>query len=355
MEFRKLAIIENVAVFVSGLFSIGMALSGMGVWSLVVQSLLTAAISMVMMWRLSAWRPVFSMDWKALKDLLGYSSNLLSFNIFNYWVRNLDNMLIGRFIGSSALGVYTRAYSLMLLPIRQISGVLTRVMFPALSAIQNDVEKVKSIYLRSTRILALLTFPIMIGLLVVTNSFVLTVFGDQWAEVTPILQVLCLTGLGQSIGTTVGWIYTSQGRTDLMFRWGVFSGLVYAAAIVIGLRWGVIGIAWAYTLSSYLIVWYPSWVIPGRLINLSFVEMMKNLAGPFYCSAAMGTIVWGLGLILPLGWPEWAYLAAQVPLGIVVYLSLIHSFKVQAYVETFELVREQWQDRFSQKKPAPIV
>lgn len=346
MEFRKLAIIENVAVLVSGFLAISMALAGMGVWSLVAQSLLLTAISMLMMWLFSTWRPIFSIEWAALKELLGYSSNLLGFNIFNYWVRNLDNVLIGRFIGTSALGIYTRGYSLMLLPISQISSVITRVMFPALSVIQNDPEKVKSIYLRSTKILALVTFPIMIGLLVVTKPFVLTVFGDKWAGVIPILQVLCLTGMGQSIGTTVGWIYTSQGRTDLMFRWGIFAGLVYAVAIVIGLRWGVIGVAWAYALSGYLIVWYPSWAIPGRLINLSFMEMMKNLASPFYCALAMGITVRTLGFLLPTNWPQWTYLVVQVPFGIIVYISLIHFFKLRAYVETLELVKEQWQKQF---------
>lgn len=355
MDFRRLAQIQITATSLAGIIGITMALTGFGVWSLVWQSLMLTTVSVVMMWWVSAWRPTLSFETGALKELLGFSSNLLGFHILNYWMRNLDNVLIGKFIGSSALGIYTRAYSLMLLPVSQISRVVSKVMFPALSTIQHDIERVKRIYLRSTRTIALVTFPLMIGLLVVAKPFIITVYGDKWREVIPILQIFCLTGIAQSIGTTVGWIYTSQGRTDIMLKWGIFSGIVRGIAFIIGLRWGVIGVAVAYVLSGYVILWYPSWTIPGRLINLRFSEMLRNLSTPFYCATAMGVLVWGLGFLLPFGWPEWAYLALQVSFGALVYILLIHFFKVQAYIETLELLKEQWQNRFNRKKLTPIV
>jgi len=342
MDFQRLARIEIAASFFAGVLAISMALLGLGVWSLVAQSLMFTAVSVLMMWQMSAWRPTLSLDIEALKELLGFSSNLLGFNLFNYWVRNFDNILIGKFIGSSALGIYARAYSLMLLPVSQISGVVSRVMFPALSIIQDDIERVKQIYLRSTRTIAFVTFPMMIGLLVVAKPFILSVYGDKWREVIPILQIFCLTGMGQSVGTTIGWIYTSQGRTDIMLKWGIFSGIVYIISFVIGLRWGVIGVAAAYVLSGYILLWYPAWTIPGRLINLRFSEMIKNLSGSFYCAVAMGVFVWTLGLFLPVSWPQWVYLAIQVPFGIMLYIAMMHIFKVRVYIETYELIRERW-------------
>ena len=342
MDFQRLARIEIAAGFLAGVLAISMALLGLGVWSLVAQSLMFTAVSVVMMWQISAWRPALSLDTGALKELMGFSSNLLGFNLFNYWIRNFDNILIGKFIGSSALGIYARAYSLMLLPVSQISSVVSRVMFPALSTIQDDTERVKQIYLRSTRTIAFVTFPMMIGLLVVAKPFILSVYGDKWQEVIPILQIFCLTGMGQSVGTTVGWIYTSQGRTDIMLKWGIFSGIVYIISFVIGLRWGVIGVAVAYVLSGYILLWYPAWTIPGRLINLRFSEMIKNLSGPFYCAVAMGVFVWILGLFLPVSWSQWVYLAILVPLGIMLYIAMMHLFKVRVYIETYELIRERW-------------
>jgi O-antigen/teichoic acid export membrane protein len=339
MDFRQLAIIQSVAVLVSGSIAIAMAFTGYGVWSLVIQSLFFTSISVVMMWQLSPWRPAFSLQKSALKDLIRYSSNLLGANIFNYWVRNSDDLLIARFIGSFALGIYSRAYTLMLLPLTQITDIITRVMFPALSSIQNDKEQVKNIYLRSISIISLVTYPLMIGLLVTSKPFILVVFGEKWAGVIPILQIFCLIGLSQSIDTTVGWIFLSQGRTDVMFKWGVFAGIVTVMSFIIGLQWGIIGVALAYLIGN-IILWYPEWYIAGRIIELTVKEIIFKLAPTFSGAVAMGLAVAVLGLVFPASWSQLALLAVQVSFGAAVYLLLVHFFHVEAYEYSRGLVRE---------------
>ena len=345
MSFRRLAQIEIVAVCFAGGVAVCGALMGLGVWSLVVQSLAVTVASVGMTWWVSPWRPGMSFNLRAIRELLGFSSNLLGSNIVNYWLRNLDNVLIGKFIGSAPLGIYCRAYSLMLLPVSQTSRVVSRVMFPALSSIRHDVVRVKRVYLRSVRSIALVTFPMMMGLIVVAEPFVLFIYGEKWRDVVPVLKIFCLTGMGQSVGMTLGWIFTSQGRTDLMFKWVILAGLVTGSAFVIGLRWGIMGVAVAYMLSGYIILWYPSWTIPGRLINLGFGEMLKNLSGLFCCAFVMGGSVWALGLVLPLGWPPWAYLSVQCPFGLLVYIGLLQFFGIKAYMELCEFVKEEWKRR----------
>ncbi len=349
MNFRKIAMVEISAALIAGAIAVTMALTGFGVWSLVAQSILLTTISVIVLWFISPWRPDLSWNFKALKELLGFSSNLLGFNVLNYWVRNLDNLLIGKFIGSSPLGIYSRAYSLMLLPVTQISHVVSRVMFPALSSIQKDIVKVKRIYLRSTRIIALVTFPMMAGLFVLAEPFILTVLGSKWGEVIPILRLFCITGMGQSIGTTVGWIYTSQGRTDIQFKWGICSGIVRAIAFIIGLRWGILGVATAYVLSGYVILWYPAWAIPGRLINLKFSEMLKNISGTFFCAIAMSAVMWAFNFLLPQELAHWVYLAILIPIGIIVYFVMVHLFKLKSYIDVKQLLKEHRQ-RKSEKK-----
>ena len=351
MEFRRLAAINIAAITVSGGISIAMALIGFGVWSLVANSLLTAAITAAIMWHLSDWRPKLVCDFQAIRELFGFSANLMGFRIVNYWASNIDNLLIGKYVSSAALGVYSRAFELMLLPVNQLSWMLSRVMFPALSVIQDDKEKIKEIFLRANRAIALLSFPMMSGLLVVAKPFILAIYGEKWEEVIPILQIFCFLGLPRSVGTTLGWIYLSQGRTDLQFIWGgLFSGLVRIAAIIIGLRWGAIGVAVALVLSRYLIIWYPAWAIAGRLINLTFAEMVKNLDSTFYCSAAMATGVFAAGFVLPMEWAHWVRLLVQVVFGIALYGVLIHLFRIRAYCELRELAAEQWRLRYG--KPA---
>ena len=346
MDFKRIFIVDTSAAALSGLTAIAAAASGMGLWSLVIQQILLALSSTVLCWGLSSWRPSLSFDPKALKDLSGFSANLLGFSIFDYLMNNVDKLLIGRFIGSGPLGIYTRAYQLMMLPVNQVSSVVTRVMFPALSVIQDDKEKVKQIYLRATRMIALVTFPAMVALLVLARPFVLAVLGEKWSGVVMILELFCLTGLGHSIGTTTGWIYYSQGRTDIMFKWGVFAGTVRLIAMILGLRWGIMGVAFSHVISTYVILTYPGWRLAGSLINMRFTEMTFNLLAPLLCAGAMGIFLALLGFSLPPDWPPWAYLAIQIPAGIAVYGVLVHLLKIKAYVDLKDFFLQEMRKRY---------
>ena len=340
MAFKTIARIEIISVIVSGIAAISMAVSGFGVWSLVARVLLFTVISMMLTWVFSDWRPEVLWDKKSLKDLMGFSSHYLGFNVLNYWIRNIDNLIVGRFIGSRALGIYSRAYTLMVMPVSQVSAVITRVMFPALSSIQDEKEKVKGIYLRAIKMIALITFPIMVIFFVLAEPMILVLLGDKWSGVILILQILAFEGIRQVVGTTVGWIYNSQGRTDIQFKWGVFSGIVRLTAFIIGLRWGIVGVASAYVISGYLVLWYPSWAIPGRLINLRFTEMLKGLSGEFFCAIFMGLATWCLGLLLPGEWTQWMFLAVQLPFAAVIYMMTITLFKLGSYEEIRGIIRE---------------
>jgi O-antigen/teichoic acid export membrane protein len=337
MNFRTLAIAQLTGTVLSGLLAIYLAFSGFGVWSLVAMSITSAIIVVVVLWAIAPWRPDLSLRWDALRDLSKFSRNLVGFSVFNYWVRNGDNLLIGRYVGSAALGIYARSYTILLVPVWQISGIISSVMFPALSAIQQDMERVRETYLTSISIISLATFPMTLGLLVVSQSFVLALFGEKWAGMIPILQIFCILGTLQSVGTTVGWIYQSQGRTDIMFRWGLIAGTIYIISFVVGLRWGPVGVAVAYTV-AYLSTWYPGWSIPARLIDLNFLTMLKKLSPTFYVATAMAVAVWALGLIFPSSWSYVTRLAVQVLFGIIIYWGLLHLFKIEAYRTASNLV-----------------
>lgn len=345
MNFRKLALVETAAVLLSGILAVGMALTGFGIWSLVGQMLALSFIAAVLLWLTSGWRPSFSFSFRALKELFSFSLNLLGFSLLDYTVTRSSHLLIGKFISAPALGIYSRADQLMLLPVTQVANVISRVMFPALSAIQDQVERIKQIYLRAIRTISLLTFPLMLGLMVTARPFVIVVLGEQWAEVIPLLQVFCLAGVTMSVGTTVGWIYTSQGRTDIMMRWGLIAGAVRLIAIVGGLRWGILGVAVAWVASGYLILWYPSWTIAGRLINLRFSEMVRDLSGNFCCALTMAVTVFLLGRAVPGDWPLWRLLAVQVAAGAVIYILLVVLFRLRTWQEIRQLLVEWRKDR----------
>ena len=344
LDFRRLAFVDLVALIISGTIGVTMAFLGLGVWSLAWQSVVSTSLKAALLWIASDWRPAMRFKWAAVKDLLGFSSNLLGFSSINYWLRNMDNMLVGRFLGKAALGIYSKSYSIMLLPLTMISRTIGKVMFPALSAIQHDVSRVAKIYLRITRTIAMVTFPMMIGLWVVADHFVLAVFGNQWAGMIPILRIFCIIGMIQSIGTLNGNLYLSQGRSDLQFKVGIVIGSLGIGAIALGLRWGVEGVAKAYGVLSVLVA-YPSISIAVSLVGLTFLSVVRNLLGVSACATAMGIAVWALGSLLPSSWPHWANLAVQVPFGGIVYFLLIRMFKIQAYQDLRVVALAQWQQR----------
>ncbi|MBE7552144.1 MAG: MOP flippase family protein [Anaerolineales bacterium] len=337
LDFRRLSVVDLVSVGLSGAVAIGLAFAGFGVWSLAVQSVVSASMVTILLWSLSSWRPGFDFSWQAIKNLLGFSTKFLGTSLLNYGTSNIDNLLVGHSLGTIALGIYIRAYSLMLFPLLNISRVISRVIFPSFSLISEDKVRVKRLYLKMTRTIALITFPLMLGLFVLVEPFVLTVFGPRWAEVAPILRILCLVSLSQSIVTFNGSLYLSQGRADLQFKMVLLLRANQILGIVIGLWWGVMGVAVGFTIASF-INFYPNVSYAGRLIGLTFVEFLRNLAPIFSCAVVMAVAVWGLGLFLPVNWPHWAFLITQTAFGGAVYGTLVHYFNLQGYREVKELL-----------------
>ncbi|HGE70256.1 TPA: hypothetical protein ENX78_05430 [Candidatus Poribacteria bacterium] len=255
---------------------------------------------------------------------MGFGLNLTGFNVVNYFARHLDNLLIGRFLGSSELGVYSLAYRIMLFPLQNVSGVIGRVMFPALSVVQEDKAKVRDVYIRSTRLIAFVTFPISVVLLVLAPQFVRIVFGEKWERVIFIIQILSAVGLIQSIATTVGWIYQSQGRTDIMFKWGIFATTSAAVSFAIGLKWNIEGVAVAYAICSFLLL-YPSLAIPFRLIGLKFRGYIMRLGSTIIATILMGMVGITTRVILEkfVKWGDYPILFATLPLCAVSYFLTI--------------------------------
>ena len=290
MAFERLAKVELAAAVTSYAIGIGAALLGYGVWSLVFQVLANTTLGTVLTWMASRWRPSFVFHWAQVRRISGYSLNLAGFNIFYYIAQNLDNLLIGRFLGTEALGLYDLAYKLMVFPMQAISAVFGRVMTPYYARAQDDLPRFRQVFLRVAAAIAFLTFPLMFGLLAVREHFVLTVFGVNWAPVIPLLAMFAPLAAIRSVLTTTGSIFIATGRTDLQLRWGVVSNLIIFAGLALGLKWGIVGVAAGLTVTSVLLL-YPNFAIPFRLIGLGVPALLRCLQPTVACTALMfGTI-----------------------------------------------------------------
>jgi O-antigen/teichoic acid export membrane protein len=319
LAFNTSAKVEISAVLSGAVVGISSAIVGWGVWSLVAQTIAVTSITTLLLWKFTEWKPKFMYSWKAVEEVRSYSLNLTAFSIFNFFERNADNIIIGKFLGAQDLGYYTLAYRLMLYPLQSISAIISRVMFPLFSSLQDDNTKFGQAYLRANSTIALISFPLMLGLWALVEPFILTFFGKQWQPVILLLLILAPVGMIESIMTTSGMIYQAKGRTDLMFRWGIGAGTYLIIAFLIGLNWGVVGVAAAYAIASFTMA-YPLFAIPFSLIQLPMRKLGIALSRPFAASLIMLGVLLGLKFLLPANLSSVWVLGILVPIGCIVYL-----------------------------------
>jgi PST family polysaccharide transporter len=319
MRFDRLAKVELAAALMSYAVGIGAALMGKGVWSLVWQVLANSALTALFVWMISSWRPRLVFAWKEVRAIMAYSLNLSGFNIFFYFAQNVDNLLIGRFLGTEALGLYDLAYKLMLFPMQAISAVFGRVMTPLYAQAQTDLPRFRQVFVRVAVAIAFVTFPLMLGLVAAREAFVLTVFGASWTPVITLLALFAPLAAIRSVQTTTGSIYVAMGRADLQLRWGVASNLIVCAGLAIGLHWGIVGVASGFALASLLLL-YPNFTIPFRLIGLHLTDLLHALRPTALCAALMFICTWALGLMASPWLGHTGMLALQVGAGVLSYV-----------------------------------
>ncbi|MEI6776517.1 MAG: MOP flippase family protein [Chloroflexales bacterium] len=319
IAFRALALIEISAAISGAAVGIGMGLSGMGVWSLVGQTLATTLITTILAWVANPWRPHAHFERSAIETIRSYGAGLVGFNIANYIIRNADYALVGRYLGAVSLGIYTLAYRIMLFPQQSLSLVINRVMFAVLSRI-DDEARFRRAYIQLATMIAFLATPIFVLLGALREPLVRAAFGPEWLPAAPLLLMLAPVGLFQSLSGTVGLIYQARARTDWLLRWGVAAGIITVAGFIIGLRWGIFGMATAYAIVT-LATSYPVFAIPFRLIGLPVTEFVRELLPAQACGAGMLLVILGLAP-LATGLPDLAALALLGATGGAVYLGL---------------------------------
>lgn len=251
LRFGRLGAIELAGTLSALGTSLVLAVRGAGAVSLVVGPLVGTVVTTVGYWSSAQWTPQQAPDRTSLRELWQFSGGLTGFNLVNYWSRNADNLLIGKYVSASALGLYGKAYSLMRLPLEEVSSVIGRVMAPALTMVGNDTERFRRVWLQSIRAALLLTMPLSVGVTVSAPTIVLVLFGPRWVGMTDVLALLAASIPPQVVGRTLGPVYQANGQTGLLFRLSLISTSATVAAIAVGLRWGIEGVALALLIKAW--------------------------------------------------------------------------------------------------------
>lgn len=337
MQFGRVAALDIATTTVGLIVSVVCAATGLGAVSLVIGPLVGVALSTIGSFIASGWYPRAWPSRASARRLLSFGSHLTGFNIVNYWARNGDNLLLGKFAGTVELGFYNRAYTLMLMPINQVSGVLGRVLLPVFSALQHDPERLRAAILRVCRTSAVLVFPLLFGLAGVAPHFVLVAFGPHWRGVTPLLIILALSGPPQVVTATSGLVCQAVGQTRVLSTWGNLSSLTVIVAVLIGLPWGAEGVSIAFAARAYLML--PLALVPlKRAVGIGAGPMLRASAFPFIAAALMAASVAVMGVVLSPPLPMGACLAVQVLGGIAVYVGYVGASDPSAFAEVRRVV-----------------
>ncbi len=254
LRFRALAQVEAVAAVVNGLVAIVFALRGFGVWAIAWGRIAEALVRAAILILTAGWRPRLAWDRRALGDLIGFGAGLTAKRIVNYAAANVDYFVIGRRLGATDLGYYTRAYSLMTLPLVQLSRVIMQVLFPAFSRIQDDNARIIRAYSQVVTATSLVSFPFLMGLLLVAPAFVEVVYGAKWMPTVLPLQIMCLAGMMKSVSTFVGAIVDAKGKVVAEVR----RQLIYLGILVVGTLagsyYGTVGVAVAVVVAAFVML-----------------------------------------------------------------------------------------------------
>ena len=321
MDFRRLELRAIAATLVGAVAGISIALADFGAWAIVGQQLAEAATSTALLWFVTPWRPSLSFSLESLRRLGGFAGYVFGENVLYQAARNLVSVVIGRSLGAAALGTYTLATNVILMPFSRIAGPLQQVFFPAFSLMRDDRERMADIWIRATRLVALISMPALVGLAIVAPEFVQVVLGPRWSEATIVIQILAGVGLLQALHTLNTEVLLALGRAKWLFWFTMGSFVGSLGAVILGLQWGIVGVAVCYAAATVAIEPVRA-IITTRALGVPLWRFVRSLGGVAQATLVMAaTVLAARAALLALGMPPAARLAVLIMLGASAYLA----------------------------------
>jgi PST family polysaccharide transporter len=285
MRFKAVATRDVTSSLLGVAVAVVLAFRGAGYWAILAFPLTVNSCQMVMSWLMVRWRPGLPHLDSDIRGLVGFGGNVaLSYVIFN-WVRNADNILIGRYWGAAPLGLYSRAFNLMNLGVSQITAPTCSVAIPTLSRIQDESELFAQYYLKIMNLIVWIIASLFAFLFIAATPVIVLVLGPKWREAAPVFQLLTISALGQVVLESTLWILISQGQAARLLKEMLIFCPIMLGSFVLSLPFGIKGVAFA--LSITLLCTVP-WILKFAFhnTNLTLSRLFRALIGPIALSIA---------------------------------------------------------------------
>jgi polysaccharide transporter, PST family len=253
MRFGTSAAIHLSGSLVTLAVSVAVALQGGRYWALVWAGLAGSVWNTAGLWMVARWRPGWPVRGSGVLEMIRFGAHVTGFNVVSYFHRNLDNILIGKAWGADALGLYSRAYALLMLPISNLRAPLTRVAFPAMSRLQNRPDEFRAYFRRAVSLLAMTAMPLTAFLFAASHLMIELVLGPRWVAASEIFRVLSVAAFLIPIAGFRGVVFLSLGMGRQYFQLGLLNAICTCIGFVVGLSWGPIGVATGYVIATWFV------------------------------------------------------------------------------------------------------
>jgi O-antigen/teichoic acid export membrane protein len=328
LHFRDFVLSSTAGGVISGIVGVSLAFAGAGIWALVAYALTDAFVSTSLAWvlaiRAKVWRPRFSLHWQSIRELASFSGYLVGARSLAYVQLNGDNFAIGRALGAQQLAYYGLAFRVMVLPVQKMSEVLGNVAFPAFAKVQHDIRRLRAGFLRGVRTIAVVCFPVTIGIVVTAPVMVPVVFGPKWVPSVVTLQILALNGPRTAMISLNSNLWQAIGKPKWSLWTSVFGLPLYLIAFAVG-AWGfgtieavAVGLTIAGTISMI-----PTMHLAGKAIKRSPIVIFEEVGRIALATALMAATCILVGLALPNTVADVVELVAMVAAGALTYLIFI--------------------------------
>ena len=349
LNFKVLSIVSITTALVALAVTIWMAYKGFGVWALVAQNLITAAIPALVFWFYIKWRPILAFSWKSFKDLFGFGFYMFLTLVVNRLGQQIQGLLIGRVYNASTMGYYSKAHGLEKLASTSISKVMTDVTYPLYAEAQDNKARMIGMIKRLTSTLSYLTFPLMFILILIAKPVFVLLYSERWLASVPYFQVLCLAGLPNCLQAVNYQTISAIGKSKTMFLWTLLKRGIGIAMIVGGLLlFGMKGLLAGVVVNS----WFSYLVNIGLVskhIGYKWTAQLKDLLPMTIASLLAAGISYGVSSLLHLGlYPDGV---VRLVVFLVLYLGWSFLFKPECYTYTLSIIpsRFRFWEKFSKK------
>jgi PST family polysaccharide transporter len=352
LDFKRLFIPEVAMSVGKGSVAITLALAGVGAWSLVIGQVGGTALAAVASWFVLRWRPSLRFVKDRAGPLIRYGSHIVAVNALGVLLNNMDYLFVGRFLGVEALGVYTLAFRLPELLVKELSSGASKALFPAFSGLRQDPAALKRRFLETMSYLAVVIVPIGLGLAAVSDPLIRTLYTDKWEDAIPVLSVIAVYMVLQAVAFNIGDIYKATGRPGLLSK----VSLARLPVLIVGLWWATTGpetilaVAVAQLISAVFTV-VLSIAVASRTLDIRAGEILGSFWSAFIAGGLMTGAVAIVLLLLPSGVASPLELVLGVGVGAVVYGAAVWVLEREKLVTFLRVVRNKLSGN---TRPAPL-